>query len=67
MLGYEKLEFLFFLKVKKILFKVIKRSHPSIQEVYNRGPKQSNTKIRSIHQNHKLKKRTTSYDRHPIQ
>ena len=39
--------------VKKILFKFIKRSHPNIQEVYSRGPKQINTQHPS---NHKPKK-----------
>ena len=58
--------FFFFLKVKKILFKVIKLSNPSIQEVYSRGPNQSNTQVTSIHQIIYRKNRMTSYDRHPI-
>ena len=35
--------FLFFLISKENFIQSHKKSHPSIQEVYSRGPKQSNT------------------------
>ena len=40
-------------------------SHPSIQVVYSRGPKQSNTQVTSIHQIINRKNRMKSYDRYP--
>ena len=58
--------FIYLFISKENLFKVIKWSHPSIQEVYNKGPNQSNTQVTSFHQIIYRKNRMTSYDRHPI-
>ena len=40
-------------------------SQPIIQEVYSRGPKQSNTQVTSIHQIINWKNKMKSYDRYP--
>ena len=40
---------LFFLISKEDLFKIIKRSYPSILEIYSKWPKQLNTQITNIH------------------
>ena len=52
---------------EKTLLEYQKKCCPSLQEVYSRNKKQSNTKTTSIHQKKICKNRMTAYYRQPIQ